>query len=242
MDEEDQEEEDGEDEDQEEEIYEDEAGELSPLLPIFSAAHLGMLNLPSQDCVCTLLNLYADALPVYNLTHTIRLLVVPRCETTLSWDQLRSPQVSQFLIKPIQQQIRSSHFSKATLYALMANCLQFNKEVSMYPGNSGASKTRALVCELLAIKLLKEFSTRELVCLCSTRIINRQANYTRLVASFVQSCLPSVLTTDQMPCRTTSTLFKASPQAMEILILDPIGTLRPGEKPSHEQLAFLHSR
>lgn len=34
----------------------------------------------------------------------------------------------------------------------------------MNPGNSGASRTRALVCELLAIKLLKEFSTRELVC------------------------------------------------------------------------------
>lgn len=105
----------------------------------------------------------ADALPVYNLTHTIRILVVPRCETTLSWDQLRSPQVSQFLIKPIQQQIRASHFSRATLYALLANCLQFNKEVPMNPGNSGASKTRALVCELLAIKLLREFSTRELV-------------------------------------------------------------------------------
>lgn len=45
----------------------------------------------------------------------------------------------------------------------MANCLQFNKEVQMNPGNSGASKTRAMVCELLAIKLLKEFSTRELV-------------------------------------------------------------------------------
>lgn len=144
IDEEDQEEEDGEEEDHEEETGEDEPGELSPLLPIFSAAHL-------------------DALPVYNLTHTVRLLIVPRCETTLSWDQLRSPQVSQFLIKPIQQQIRTSHFSKATLYALMANCLQFNKEVSMYPGNSGTSKTRALVCELLAIKLLKEFSTRELI-------------------------------------------------------------------------------
>lgn len=46
----------------------------------------------------------------------------------------------------------------------MANCLQFNKEVQINPGNSGASKTRGLVCELLAIKLLKEYSTRELVC------------------------------------------------------------------------------
>ncbi|ERF68275.1 hypothetical protein EPUS_02731 [Endocarpon pusillum Z07020] len=114
------------------------------LLPIFSAAHL-------------------DALPIYNLTHAIRLLIVSKCETTLTWDQLRSPQVSQFLLKPIQQEVRAAHFSRATEYALMANCLQFNKEISLNPGNSGASKTRALVCELLAIKLLREYSTRELI-------------------------------------------------------------------------------
>ena len=100
---------------------------------------------------------------MYNLTHAIRLLVIPRCETTLSWDQLRSPQVSQFLVKPVQQQIRSSHFSRATLYALISNTLQFSKEVHLYPGNSGASRTRALVCELLAIKLLREYTTRELI-------------------------------------------------------------------------------
>lgn len=104
-----------------------------------------------------------DALPIYDLTHAIRLIVVSRCETTLTWDQLRSPQVSQFLLKPIQQEIRAAHFSRATEYALMANCLQFNKEISLHPGNSGASTTRAMVCELLAIKLLKEFSTRELI-------------------------------------------------------------------------------
>ncbi|KAL8657574.1 MAG: hypothetical protein Q9226_001784 [Calogaya cf. arnoldii] len=130
--------------DEEEEEEEDGGGESSPLLPIFSAAHL-------------------DALPVYNLTHTIRLLIVPRCETTLSWDQLRSPQVSQFLVKPIQQQIRTSHFSSATIYALLANCLQFKKEEQLYPGNSGTSRTRALVAELLAMRLLREFSTRELL-------------------------------------------------------------------------------
>ena len=132
-----------ENEDAEEEA-EDGAGETTPLLPIFSAAHL-------------------DALPVYNLTHTIRLLIIARCETTLSWDQLRSPQVSQFLLKPIQQEIHSAHFSSATEYALMANCLQFHKEVALYPGNSGTSRTRAMVCELIAIKLLKEYTARELI-------------------------------------------------------------------------------
>jgi hypothetical protein len=123
----------------------------------------------------------ADALPVYNLTHTIRLLVMPRAETTLTWDQLRSPQVSQFLVKPIQQQILASHFSRATLYALIANALQFSKEVEMNPGNSGASKTRAMVCELLAIRLLKEYTTRELVRLAYRIIQIIDADLCRLV-------------------------------------------------------------
>ena len=108
-------------------------------------------------------NRVEDNIPVYNLAHAIRLLIAPRCETTLTWDQLRSPQVSQFVIKPIQRDIIMSHFSRATLYALMANCLQFNKESQESPGNSGTSKTRALVCELLAIRLLKEYTTRELI-------------------------------------------------------------------------------
>ncbi|KAL8943024.1 MAG: hypothetical protein Q9216_001312 [Gyalolechia sp. 2 TL-2023] len=154
----DEEDEDGEeivehDEDVEEEDEDDEDGaeETSPLLPIFSAAHLGKSTV---SCYYSL--------PVYNLTHAIRLLIVSRCETTLTWDQLRAPQVSSFLVKPIQQQISASHFSRATLYALLANCLQFKKEEQLHPGNSGTSRTRALVAELLAIRLLREFSTREL--------------------------------------------------------------------------------
>ncbi|OJJ45013.1 hypothetical protein ASPZODRAFT_134446 [Penicilliopsis zonata CBS 506.65] len=134
----------GEEEEEEEEEEEDGPQEAMPLLPIFSASHL-------------------DSLPVYNLIHAIRPLIVARCETPLSWDQLRSPQVSQFLVKPIQQQILTAHFSRATLYALLANCLQFTKEVHLNPGNSGTSQTRAMVSELLAIKLLKEYTTRELI-------------------------------------------------------------------------------
>ncbi|KAI0541068.1 hypothetical protein GGR58DRAFT_457786 [Xylaria digitata] len=116
----------------------------NPVLPLFSASHL-------------------DSLPVYNVVHAIRIIVQTRTETSLSWEQLRSPQVSQFLVKPMQQQIRTQHFSRATLYALMANCLQFGKEGQLYPGNAGVSTTRAKVCELLALKLLKEYSTRELI-------------------------------------------------------------------------------
>ncbi|KAL2259207.1 hypothetical protein VTK26DRAFT_7191 [Humicola hyalothermophila] len=123
---------------------EDGLGQSTGILPLFSSGHL-------------------DSIPIYSLTHAIRILVQARTETTLTWEQLRSPQVSQFLVKPMQQQIRTQHFSLGTLYALMANCLQFEKEAHLHPANAGASGTRARVCELLAIKLLKEYTTRDLV-------------------------------------------------------------------------------
>ncbi|KAL5384599.1 hypothetical protein PMIN03_004994 [Paraphaeosphaeria minitans] len=115
-----------------------------PLLPFFSPEVL-------------------DRVPIYNTTHSIRILVIQRCETTLSWDQLRSPQVSQFLVKPIQQAILQSHFSRGAIYCLLSNCLQFRKEAEANPGNIGVNQSRALICELLAVRLLKEHSTRELI-------------------------------------------------------------------------------
>ncbi|KAG6104826.1 hypothetical protein E4U31_001728 [Claviceps sp. LM219 group G6] len=137
------------DEDLADQIEDDEADEDNrhrglPVLPLFSATHL-------------------DSLPIYSITHSIRIIVTARTETSLSWDQLRSPQVSQFLVKPMLQQIRTQHFSRATIYALMANCLQFGKEGQRYAANAGISNTRAKVCELLALKMLKEYSTRELI-------------------------------------------------------------------------------
>ncbi|KAK1759344.1 hypothetical protein QBC47DRAFT_103739 [Echria macrotheca] len=131
------------------------------VLPQFAASQLGITSCVLALTLLTVLP--PDMLPIYSLTHAIRIIVQARTETTLTWDQLRSPQVSQFLIKPMQQQIRTQHFSRGTLYALMANCLQFEKEGQLYPGNAGASSTRAKVCELLAIKLLKEYTTRELI-------------------------------------------------------------------------------
>ncbi|KAL2175707.1 uncharacterized protein P884DRAFT_46421 [Thermothelomyces heterothallicus CBS 202.75] len=126
------------------EQHEDGLARFGGLLPLFATNHL-------------------DSIPIYSMTHAIRVVVQTRTETTLTWDQLRSPQVSAFLIKPMLQQIRTQHFSCGTLYALLANCLQFGKEEQLCLGNAGTSATRARVCELLAIKLLKEYSPRDLI-------------------------------------------------------------------------------
>ncbi|KAK7956038.1 uncharacterized protein PG986_005260 [Apiospora aurea] len=139
-------------------------------LPRFTRYRLGDMGMHdshgrrSSNTVIPLFSAgYLDSLPIYSIVHSIRIIVQTRTETSLTWDQLRSPQVSQFLIKPMQQQIRTQHFTRATLYALMANCFQFAKEGQLYPGNAGTSSTRAKVCELLALKLLKEYGTRELI-------------------------------------------------------------------------------
>lgn len=142
---------DDDEEDEEEELdQEDQDGRSSDdsvnqtaLLPIFSSDHL-------------------NTLPVFTMTHAFREMVVERCDTVLTWDQLRSPQVSQFLVKPIQQEIKEHYLNSATHYALIANALQFTKEASN-AASSGTDKTRAMLCELLAIKLLREASTRELI-------------------------------------------------------------------------------
>ncbi|KAI5278344.1 hypothetical protein KEM54_004664, partial [Ascosphaera aggregata] len=63
----------------------------------------------------------------------------------------------------MQQEIRSTYLSRATLYALLANALQFSKEAAECMAIAGSSKTRAMICELLAIKLMKEYRTGELV-------------------------------------------------------------------------------
>lgn len=74
---------DGENEEEEEEDEDEDRGDnrrdSGTVLPLFSESHL-------------------DSLPVYSITHAIRIIVQTRTETTLTWDQLRSPQVSQFLV------------------------------------------------------------------------------------------------------------------------------------------------
>ncbi|KAI5820933.1 hypothetical protein BZA77DRAFT_300364 [Pyronema omphalodes] len=123
------------------------ANENTPLLPIFAA------NL--------------DYIPVYTLVHWIREEISNNVDTALSYEQLRTPQVSSFVVKPILSNLlrqMSDKSSKAAyIYALMANCLQFHKESEENLAMAGTNITRSILCEILAVKLLKEFTSRELI-------------------------------------------------------------------------------
>ncbi|BFZ58953.1 hypothetical protein PYCC9005_006021 [Savitreella phatthalungensis] len=103
-----------------------------------------------------------DNFPVYQLTLTIRDLVDKAVDTTLTWEQLRSPQLNSFLVKPLQLKCKDLK-SRAIIFCLLVNCSQYRQEAAEDSVQAGAKGTRALTCELLAVKMLKDFSPRELI-------------------------------------------------------------------------------
>lgn len=127
----------------------------------------------------------------------------------------------------MQQQIRTLHFSRATLYALMANCLQFGKEGQRYAANAGISNTRAKVCELLALKMLKEYSTRELIDALAYDFYPLQgltiasmpeaANKSRIVANSPTPATASRTSTLEVAIRASAKHFLAHPVVVQQL-------------------------
>ncbi|ODQ52141.1 hypothetical protein SAICODRAFT_26201 [Saitoella complicata NRRL Y-17804] len=103
-----------------------------------------------------------DQIPVYALTHSIRQEIIAAIDTSLTWDQLRSPQINQFLVRPILQRCQD-RCSRAIVFALLINKAQFEEEAVRTEVKSGVLGTRGRVCELVAIKILKTFRPRELI-------------------------------------------------------------------------------
>jgi hypothetical protein len=98
-----------------------------------------------------------DSIPIYSIVLDTYDMVVSRVDISLKYEQLKSPQVHSFLIRPLVQALRED-LSPGTLYALMANMHQFNKESSINASMTGVMATRAMICEIVAIKLLKDYS------------------------------------------------------------------------------------
>lgn len=112
--------------------------ETAALLPVFTPSPL-------------------DSIPIYSIVLDTYDLVAARVDMTLKYDQLKSPQVNSFLIRPLVAELKSN-LSLGTIYALMANILQFSKESEADVAMAGIMSTRSLVCGIVAMKLLKEYT------------------------------------------------------------------------------------
>lgn len=103
-----------------------------------------------------------DDVPVYRVTHVLRQEISNAVDTSLTWEQLKSPQLNSFLVRPLLAKCRSQG-SRAIIFCLLTNCAQYLKEAEEDAARASVNNTRALACELLACKILKEFTPRELI-------------------------------------------------------------------------------
>ncbi|KAG5439296.1 hypothetical protein PCANB_001595 [Pneumocystis canis] len=103
-----------------------------------------------------------DQIPVYNLVHDVREDIFTSVNSKTDHFQLRGPQIDSLLVGPILKKCKKKK-SYGIVYALLANQVQFIKEASENPLMTSVNTTCAVVCELVAIKILKYFEAQELI-------------------------------------------------------------------------------
>ncbi|SJX65465.1 related to YVC1-vacuolar cation channel [Sporisorium reilianum f. sp. reilianum] len=94
---------------------------------------------------------------VFHLIHQIRSDLRSTIDTHLSWEELTSVDLNFSLVRPLAIKY-SNYRSIAILYCLMLNRIYFQREASRDLAFQSVNTTRAALCELLAMKLLRTFS------------------------------------------------------------------------------------
>ena len=121
--------------------------ERHPLLPD-EALHFHYQALPCPP------NPYAH-LPIYATIHRVRLEVIASLDDPYSLDQLRAPRINVSVVRPLLNRIWAFK-DVSIVYCLLVNKLQFLREQG-FQAHHTINNTRAQLCELVALKVLRRF-------------------------------------------------------------------------------------
>ncbi|KAG8965658.1 hypothetical protein FRC03_000293 [Tulasnella sp. 419] len=107
--------------------------------------------------------------PIFPLIHRIKQDAIQNIDTALSWDQLRAPDVNFSIIKPLVTKYARLE-NKGIICAFLVVRAHFLSSAEDDLAFSPLMNCRAAFCELMAMKLLREFASRriELVIVCTT--------------------------------------------------------------------------
>ena len=94
-------------------------------------------------------------LPVYTTIHRIRHEVIDSLEDPYSLDQLRAPRINASIVRPLANRLFDLN-DVSVPYCLLVNKLQFLREQT-FVAHQTINTTRALLCELLAQKIMRRF-------------------------------------------------------------------------------------
>ena len=99
-------------------------------------------------------NPYAD-LPVYSTIHRVRHEVINSIDDPYSIEQLRAPRINVAIVRPLVDRLWDEK-DVSIVYCLLVNKLQFLREQA-FEAHQTINTTRALLCELVALKILRRF-------------------------------------------------------------------------------------
>lgn len=99
-------------------------------------------------------NPYAD-LPVYTSIHRVRHEVINSIDDPYSIDQLRAPRINVAIVRPLVNRLWDEK-DVSIIYCLLVNKLQFLREQA-FEAHQTINTTRAMLCELVALKILRRF-------------------------------------------------------------------------------------
>lgn len=99
-------------------------------------------------------NPFAD-LPVYVTIHRVRQEIIASIDDPYSLDQLRAPRINVSVVRPLVNRLWEIK-DASLVYCLMVNKLQFAREQN-FQSHQTVYTTRAQLCELVAVKILRRF-------------------------------------------------------------------------------------
>ena len=97
---------------------------------------------------------YAD-LPVYATIHRVRHEVINSIDDPYSIEQLRAPRINVAIVRPLVNRLWDAK-DVSIIYCLLVNKLQFLREQA-FEAHQTINTTRAQLCELVALKILRRF-------------------------------------------------------------------------------------
>ncbi|KAL2158704.1 hypothetical protein VTH06DRAFT_4186 [Thermothelomyces fergusii] len=93
---------------------------------------------------------------VYMMMHRIRRLVIGAIDDIYTLDELRAPQMDRQVVRPLVDRLYNPQ-EPAIVYCLVANRVQFLRPRSSEALQQGVHESRAILCELLATRILRRF-------------------------------------------------------------------------------------
>ncbi|KIM34106.1 hypothetical protein M408DRAFT_5463 [Serendipita vermifera MAFF 305830] len=93
--------------------------------------------------------------PVYDLIHQIRQDVITYIDTPLSYADLTGAELTYSFVKPLEEKYAKMN-NKATVFCFLLNRVYFYRDQNF--STASLSKSRALLCELLATRTIRQWS------------------------------------------------------------------------------------